>query len=253
VELHAFTHLEVKALEGATRTIKGIASTPNPDRKGHVFDPLGAVFTNPLPLLLHHDQKQPVGQATLTATKTGLLFEATIASVTEPGPLRDRLEDTWQQLQAGLLNKASIGFRVLEGGAQRLKSGLLRLFKTEVCELSLTTLPVNADAVVLAVKSLESTCFAPGLPPAALRKGKPMTTAEQITELEGRRTTIVTQMTAILDGEGMDQTKQKEYDSLEAECQTIDAKLPRLRTFEKRLMTEATPIEAPSFAPRSPG
>src|SRR4029453_3780015 len=131
MELHAYTHLEVKALDVVARTIRGIASTPNPDREGHVFDPLGAQFTNPIPLLPHHDQKQPVGQATLTATKAGLLFEATIASVTEPGPLRDRLEDTWQQLQAGLLNKASIGFRVLGGGAARLKGGLVRLFKTE--------------------------------------------------------------------------------------------------------------------------
>jgi HK97 family phage major capsid protein/HK97 family phage prohead protease len=252
VEFHAYTHLEVKALDPVARTIRGIASTPNPDREGHVFDPLGAVFANPIPLLLHHDQKQPVGQATLTATTAGLLFEATIASVTEPGPLRDRLEDTWQQLQAGLLNKASIGFRVLSGGAERLKSGLLRLFKTEVCELSLTTLPVNADAVVLAVKSLEPTCFAPGLPPAAPRKGRTMTTAEQITELEGRRQTIVQQMTAILDDDRMDELKQKEYDGLQAECETLDAKLPRLRTFEKTMATTATPVDHPLLVPRAP-
>jgi HK97 family phage major capsid protein/HK97 family phage prohead protease len=248
--LHAYTHLEVKALDGATRTITGVASTPNPDREGHVFDPLGAQFVNPIPLLLHHDQKQPVGQATLTASKTGLLFEATIASVTDPGPLRDRLEDTWQQLQAGLLNKASIGFRVLEGGAARLRNGLLRLFKTEVCELSLTTLPVNAEAVVLAVKSLESTCFAPGISPAAPSKGKPMTTAEHITDLEVRRSNLVAHMTALLEDERLDEGKQKEYDGLEAECKDIDAKLPRLRTFEKTIAAAATPVDGP---PRAPG
>jgi HK97 family phage major capsid protein/HK97 family phage prohead protease len=250
--LHAYTHLEVKALDGPARTIRGIASTPNPDREGHVFDPLGARFANPLPLLLHHDQKQPVGQATLTATNTGLLFEATIASVTEPGPLRDRLEDTWQQLQAGLLNKASIGFRILEGGAERLKGGLLRLFKTEVCELSLTTLPVNADAVVLAVKSLESTCFAPGVPPAALPKGRTMTTAEQIIDLEGRRTQIVAKMRAILEDD-MDEGKQKEYDDLDLECKDLDVKLPRLRTFEKTQAAAAMPIDAAMPRASAPG
>jgi len=249
--LHAYTHLEVKALDGAARTITGIASTPNPDREGHIFDPTGAQFANPIPLLLHHDQKQPVGHATLTATKAGLLFEATIASVTDPGPLRDRLEDTWQQLQAGLLNKASIGFRVLEGGAERLRNGLLRLFKTEICELSLTTLPVNADAVVLAVKSLDSTCFAPGLSPAAVRKGRPMTTAEQITELEGRRNTILAQMTALLEDD-LDEPKQRQYDSLQLECKNLDAKLPRLKTFEQTLAASAEPIESSSIVRAAP-
>jgi HK97 family phage major capsid protein/HK97 family phage prohead protease len=251
--LHAHFHLDVKALDAAARTITGIASTPNPDREGHVFDPLGAQFANPLPLLLHHDQKRPVGQATLTATKAGLLFEATIASVSEPGPLRDRLEDTWQQLQAGLLNKASIGFRVLEGGAERLRNGLLRLFKTEICELSLTTLPVNADAVVLAVKALDNTCFAPGLSPAARRKDRPMTTAEQIHDLEARRETVVAQMSAILDDDHMDEPKQKQYDSLELECKDLDAKLPRLRTFEQTIAAAARPVDAPIARASAPG
>ena len=250
--LHAYTHLEVKALDGATRTITGIASTPNPDREGHVFDPLGAQFVNPIPLLLHHDQRQPVGQATLTASAAGLLFEATIASVTDPGPLRDRLDDTWQQLQAGLLNKASIGFRVLEGGAARLRGGLLRLFKTEVCELSLTTLPVNADAVVLAVKSLDSTCFAAGISPSAPSKGKPMTTAEQISELEGRRDHLQARMTALLEDDRMDEMKQKEFDGLQAEHETVNAKLPRLRTFEKTLAASAAPVDSPGAIVRAP-
>ena len=216
--VHAQLHLEVKALgalDAPARTIRGIASTPRPDRRGTIIDPLGAQFTNPIPLLLHHDQRQPVGSATLTATKAGLLFEATIASVTDAGPLRDRLEDTWQQLTAGLLNKASIGFRVLEGGAERLKNGLLRLVKTEVCELSLTTLPVNADAVVLTLNSLTPECYAPGMPPAAPAKGKPMTTAEQITEHEGRLANVVARMEAILADDGMDEAVQKEYDGLE--------------------------------------
>jgi HK97 family phage major capsid protein/HK97 family phage prohead protease len=249
VEFHAYTHLEVKALDATARTIRGIASTPNPDREGHVFDPLGARFVNPIPLLLHHDQKQPVGQATLTATKAGLLFEATIANVSEPGPLRDRLEDTWQQLQAGLLNKASIGFRVLHGGAERLKSGLLRLFKTEVCELSLTTLPVNAEAVVLTVKSLDATCFAPGLPPAAPRKGRTMTTAEQIADCETRRATNVARMTSILEDDRLEESRQKEYDALQAEVTDLDARLPRLRTFEKTMAATATPVDFPASAP----
>jgi HK97 family phage major capsid protein/HK97 family phage prohead protease len=245
MELHGYTHLEVKAVSGATRTISGIASTPRPDRQGHVLEPLGARFTNPIPLLLHHDTRQPVGQATLTATKAGLLFEASIASVTDAGPLRDRLDDTWQQLQAGLLNKVSIGFQILEKGAERLANGLLRLVNTEICELSLTTLPVNADAVVLNVKSLDAACYVPVIPPAAPQRAKAMTTAEQITECETRRATCVARITAILDGgDRMDEARQKECDSLQAEVTDLDARLPRLKAFEQTLAGAATPIAA---------
>lgn len=249
--VHGSIQLEIKALDASTRTIKGVASTPRPDRHGHILEPMGAVFTNPIPLLLHHDQRQPVGQATLSATKAGLLFEATIASVAEAGPLRDRLEDTWQQLQAGLLNKVSVGFQVLEKGAEQLTNGMLRLCKTEICELSLTALPVNPDAVILAVKSLDADRYAPVIPPAAPPRTQAMTTAEQITELEGRRANVVGRMEAILADDRLDEAAQKEYDGLELERKTLDAKLPRLREFEKTLAAGATAVESP-IAPRAP-
>ena len=247
MQLHGYAQLEVKALEnGDERTITGIASTPSVDRQGHILEPLGAKFANPLPLLLHHDPALPVGQATLEATKTGLRFKATIASVPEAGPLRDRLEDTWQQLKAGLLTKVSVGFRALEGGAELLQNGLLRFVKTEICELSLTTVPVNAEAVVLTVKALQPECYAPAVPPAP-RIGK-MTTAEQIVDCENRRTVAVTRMSAILERDKLDDVLQKEYDGCQADVADIDARLPRLRAFEKTQAASATPI-TPAIGP----
>jgi HK97 family phage major capsid protein/HK97 family phage prohead protease len=206
---------------------------------------MGARFTNPLPLLLHHDQKLPVGSVTLTARPDGLLFTASLPLVTEPGTLRDRIEDTWQSVKAGLLSKVSVGFRILEGGAERLQNGLLKLKKTEICELSLTTLPVNADAVVLTVKSLDAACYAPVIPPAVPRRANAMTTAEQITEAETRKVTCMARISALLDGgDRLDEVRQKECDSLQAEVDDLDARLPRLKAFEQTLAQSATPIVA---------
>ena len=55
----AYALLSIKALDGDRRIISGLASTPTPDRRGDVLEPLGATFRNPLPLLLHHDRERP--------------------------------------------------------------------------------------------------------------------------------------------------------------------------------------------------
>jgi HK97 family phage major capsid protein/HK97 family phage prohead protease len=241
----AYALLEVKALESEHRRFTGIASTPTIDRQGHSLDPLGARYTNPLPLLLHHDQARPIGHAVLSSQADGILFEAELPTIEDPGPLRDRVDEAWQAVKAGLYRGVSIGFRVLRDGTARTKEAL-RLTKTEICELSLVAVPANRDATILSIKALD----APFIQPKEGRRT--MTTAEQITELEDRRANLVGRMTAILDDDQMDQTKQKEYDGLEAECQTIDAKLPRLRTFEKTLLASAEPVESAMLPPRAP-
>lgn len=238
--MHATLVLDVKAMDLAARTITGIASTATVDRQGHSLDPLGATFTNPLPLLLHHDIQRPVGSVTLIATPTALTFQAILPVVPEAGALRDRIDETWQALQAGLLTKASVGLRVLEAGAQRLKNGVLRLIKYEVCEVSLTTMPVNPEAVVLTVKELTSDLYAP----LTARKASAMTTAEQITECESTRAPKLARMEAILQDDTLDDSRQDEYDTLQAEVAAIDARLPRLRAFEKAMATSATPVES---------
>jgi hypothetical protein len=94
---HAHAVLAVKAADGPTRRIAGTATTAATDRSGDIVDPLGARFTNPIPLLWHHDKERPIGTATLSApTAKGIRFEATFPTVLEPGPLRDRIEEAWQ-------------------------------------------------------------------------------------------------------------------------------------------------------------
>lgn len=257
----AYARLETKHADGAaTRQLSGIATTPTPDRAGDILDPLGAIFRNPIPLLWHHDAERPIGTVQLhPPTAAGIAFDATIPDVVAPGPLRDRVDEAWQTLKAGLITGVSIGFRALAGGVQILKSGARRFSAIEICELSLVTVPANMDATIHTIKRLDASYLAAtgepvsDLPVPAPKGVQRMTTTEQITELETRRQTVVSQMTALLEDDRMDETKQKEYDGLEAECQTIDAKLPRLRTFEKTLTASATRIDAPLVSARAPG
>ena len=151
----AYALLSIKALDAERRLITGLASTPTPDRRGDILEPLGATFTNPLPLLLHHDRERPVGRVTLTATPAGIAFEATLPDIAEPGAVRDRVNEAWHSIKAGLIPGVSIGFRPLADGVKALASGGLHLLKTEICELSLVTVPANVETTIQTIKSFE--------------------------------------------------------------------------------------------------
>ena len=150
----AYALLTIKSLDADRRTFSGIASTPELDRHGDSVDVAGVIFKNPLPLLLHHDQQQPIGSVTLTKTPQGILFTATLPHITEPGRLKDRVDEAWHSVKARVIQGVSIGFRVLEHAMERLASGGHRLKKTEIFELSLVTIPANASATILTVKHL---------------------------------------------------------------------------------------------------
>jgi HK97 family phage major capsid protein/HK97 family phage prohead protease len=248
----AYSLLTIKALDAARRTITGIASTPEPDRMGDVVDPLGITFRNPLPLLLYHDTKKPVGSVVFAApTAAGLAFEATLPTVDAPGALRDRIDEAWQSITAGLLAGVSIGFRPLE--APQPQKGLgLRFLKTEILELSLVTIPANAAATILTIKSLD--LAASGLHPSRdrdpqsivrLEKGAPaMTIQEQITALEHKRAAHVGRMndiqsTCAADGRSKDDAEQTEFSTLKADVKTIDAELVDARDMERLNMAAA--------------
>jgi HK97 family phage major capsid protein/HK97 family phage prohead protease len=238
----AYALLEVKAVEPSRRMISGIASTPELDRQGDIFDPAGATFRNPVALLLHHDQQHPVGTAYLTVTAAGITFDATFPSVEEPGPLKTRIDDAWQCLKAGVMSGASIGYRVLDGGVQYLKSGARKLVKTEICELSLVTIPANANATIRLVKSLAG-------PHRTENPVMKQTISEHIQNLENKRAAVAGRMADIMKtGADEDRTlndeESTEHDGLAVQVKSIDADLSRWREHEKLQITSAVPVPA---------
>lgn len=152
---HAYSTIELKSVNDERRILAGLASTPMPDRVGDIVEPKGAVFTLPIPFLWQHDSKQPIGHVTrASVTDKGIQVEVQLARIDEPGRLKDRLDEAWQSIKAGLVRGMSIGFAPSESAEIKGTFGL-RYLKWAWLELSAVTIPANADASIQTIKSLD--------------------------------------------------------------------------------------------------
>jgi HK97 family phage major capsid protein/HK97 family phage prohead protease len=252
----AYARLDIKSHDADRRIITGLASTPTPDRRGDILEPLGASFRNPLPLLLHHDRERPVGRVTLTATARGIAFEAQLPDIAEPGLVRDRVNEAWHLIKAGLITGVSIGFRPLADGVKALASGGMHLLKTEICELSLVTVPANVETTIQTIKSFDAPHLAasghhpPGVSGlSTMRPTMKPTAAEHIQNLENKRAALAARTTDIMEaaaetGTTTDADAATEYDGLIEQVKSIDADLRRWRENEKLQIASATPAPA---------
>ncbi len=159
----AYSILHVKNVEerdGFVR-IEGIASTPTVDKIGDVVDPMGARFKTPMPLLWQHIAAKPVGLVTFAKpTSKGIPFSAELPIVAEEGSLKTRIDEAIHSLKYNLVSAVSIGFTAVEGAFERMKNGGLRFNEWNWHELSLVTIPANADAVITAIKSADRIALA---------------------------------------------------------------------------------------------
>ena len=152
----AYSLLTIRSADDDARVIEGIASTPTPDRYDDIVEPLGAKYALPMPLLWQHQHGAPVGHVEFAAlTEEGIPFKATIAKIDEPGRLKDRLDEAWQSVKARLVRAVSIGFRPLEHAF--MENGGIRYLSWEWIELSLVTIPANADATINTIRSIDTT------------------------------------------------------------------------------------------------
>jgi HK97 family phage major capsid protein/HK97 family phage prohead protease len=274
----AHSVLTVKNVNEEQRIIRGIATTPTPDRMGDIVEPLGIQFKNPMPLLWQHRHDQPVGKVKFfPPTDDGIEFEAEVLTFDSPPGLKARTDEAWASVKSGLIAGVSIGFRPIE--YEPMKSGAYRFTKSEVYELSLVTVPAQPDAVILRdasamlalVKSFDTeqrassgneapaedhpTPGASGNKSISLKpkEGKTMKTiAEQIASFEALRNEKATRMEAIMnksieEGRSTDEAEQTEFDDLTSEVKTIDADLKRLKSLEALKLSTARPVAAKSI------
>lgn len=137
--------------------IEGIASTPTLDRMEDVVEPMGARFQLPMKLLLQHDHNMPVGNMTFAKpTPKGIPFKAEIPRISEPGVVKNRVDEAIHSLMYNLISAVSIGFKPIEGKVERLASGGLRFKEWLWFELSLVTIPANAEAIISVVKQFDT-------------------------------------------------------------------------------------------------
>lgn len=279
VTRRAYSSLTIKSVDEEKRIIRGIATTPSPDRVGDIVEPLGVKFTNPMPFLWQHDHKQPIGTVKFdTPTADGITFEAEIPSIDEAGALKNRIDEAWQSIKVGLVRAVSIGFRALEYAW--LDEGGIRFIKSEVYELSAVTIPAQPDAVMTSIKNMDAAgvalikqfdANAPAATGTIKRPSKPSpgasgktthsvnlrpkeattmkTIAEQIAALEASRAAKSARMAEVMqksmdEGRSTDQAEQEEFDTLEQELAAVDGDLKRLRALEKAQAASATPVIA---------
>ncbi len=270
--------------EGDERIIEGIATTPTADRVGDIVEPDGAKFALPMPLLWQHMHDKPVGNVTSAeVTSKGIKFTAKIAEIAEAGVLKDRLDEAWQSVKAGLVRAVSIGFGVNEYSI--MDDGGYRFSDWEWRELSLVTIPANAEATINEIRSVDRQLRKEVQAPASLTtekaKANPVsaeakpakntaklkllskkeakmpldntTIAEQIESFSATLAAKSAELDDLLeksaeDGETLSEEDAERFDTLEAEIEAGQKHLERLERQQQRLAASATPVETPASA-----
>ena len=243
------TAFDLKSANDELRQITGIASTPSIDFGDDELDPLGAKFSLPMKFFWNHKQDQPIGhviQADVTAQ--GILIKAQITKWDEPGRLKDRLDECWQSIKAGLVSSLSVGWKPID--ATRKKSGGMKCKSWHWVETSAVTLPMNLDAAILSVKSAAATHTPSGsdraaraLPGASgTSRASAMTYSEQIQE---QQTELQTKSARLEELEQMDDRgelgddESKERDTIVSDIQARTKKIERLAAMEAAMMASS--------------
>ena len=242
----AFSRFEVKSLDDGTRVLKGIASTPTPDRVGDTVVPEGIQFKTPYPLLWQHDPSKPIGTVNkMTITAAGAEVEATIA----PAGTAAYIDEAYNLIKAGLIPGLSIGFRPIDYEFDKSTGGYL--IKTcELFELSAVTIPANAEAGVQSIKSHDKSRV--GVPVVRLstpiQKDPEMTLAEQLKALAKKRADHLARQKALIDGAAADggrtlnDAESTEYDQLGTELKSLDTHETRLKEMQALEAKTAVPV-----------
>lgn len=247
--VRAYSVLTVKAIAGEQRAIEGFATTPMTDRVGDIIEPKGATFANPVPLLLFHNAAAPVGTVTLGAPgPDGIRFRAAIPEIADHGTLRDRVNEAWDSVKAGLIRGVSIGFRPLTDGIELIKGGGVRFTKIEILELSLVAIPANSEARIDTIKAIDASYFErrpSAMPPTT------MTTLEQIQSYTSMQDAKGARMrdlmsTAAAAGVVLNEADSAEYDAAKQEHQELGKHIERLGALEATNRAAALPANGSS-------
>lgn len=264
-----YSTMTLKSVDEEAREITGIASTPSTDRHGDIVEPKGGEYKLPIPLLFQHRHDKPIGEVIYAkVTDAGIEIRAKLARVDEPGALKDRLDEAWQSIKAGLVKGLSIGFKPIEYAF--MDEGGVRFIKWTWLELSAVTIAAQSEATITSIKSIDQELLAasgrekpkvdppPGVPGSkaaasgrfffAQSKGKNVNVAEQIKALEAKRQSLseereAIQTKAVEAGRSKDEAESERFDEITDDLSAIDKELKDLRVIEKDQIAKATPVK----------
>lgn len=150
-------HIEVKKLEGEKTSvfIEGYASTPGIDRYQDIVEPGAFVESlknylekNPI-VLLQHNTDKPIGKVlTAEINENGLKVRCEITANTDE--VQDRIRE-------GVLRCFSIGYRPMSWEWRLVGDSEVRaITKLELVEISIVSIPANADGLFTMDMSVKS-------------------------------------------------------------------------------------------------
>jgi len=138
-----------------------IASTDRADRYGDIIDQSGwqleAYRSNPVILLNHDHNSLPIGRGDVRLTERGLVIDVEFDMADK------RAAEIAGKAERGFMNAVSVGFAPLKATPRAQlkadhpaysKSGGQYFEKAELLEVSIVTIPANADAVAIAAKNI---------------------------------------------------------------------------------------------------
>lgn len=257
--MRAYSVLALKSVDDDERVIAGIASTPETDRQEDVVDPEGATFALPLPLLWQHNSRQPIGHVThAKVTAKGIEIKAKIAK----GLGIPWIDEAWSLIKAGLVRGLSIGMNPIETARIEGTFGL-HFLKWEWLELSAVTIPANADASIVTIKSHDigvpaapgtgrRVSISPGASgPARTRASSAMkkTLSDSIKDFEATLAAKQARMDELVGkstetGETFNEQEEQEYKDLQADVAKLTTHVGVLRESEERNKQAARPVVA---------
>lgn len=145
------TQLEIKAL-GDTGSFSGYASIfGNVDFGGDViergaFKEIVTTKDNQVRMLFQHDTRNPIGKASVIEDTKGLYFEGSLV-------LADPMaRKSYEMIKAGVMDGMSIGYDVLENGAEIKDNGVRYLTRLKLWEISPVVFGMNELARIESVK-----------------------------------------------------------------------------------------------------
>lgn len=151
----AFAKLEIKEFDEKTRRFKGVATTATPDRMDDIVEADGAMYKLPIPFLYQHDSAKPIGwidRAKQVGKRWDVEGFVETPAADAPATIVERLNVAWYELKTKLVRGLSIGFNPKEWSFIE-QTGGIRWLKWEWLELSLVTIPANAEATITTIKS----------------------------------------------------------------------------------------------------
>lgn len=262
----AYSVLTIKEVSEDQRILRGMATTPDPDRVGDVVEPLGVTFKNPSPLLWMHDHSLPVGTVNFgKPTEKGVPFEARLPRVSEPSQLKARIDEAWESVKAGIIRAVSIGFRPLEYSVLE-DTGGLRFTRSEIYELSLVSVPANAGATITQIKSFDREIRAaigkkadePGKQSSGVSekkttvkletKEKKMSLSEKLKGFQDELKAKKLKLTELAEksvegGETFDEADQEAFDTLKSEVEALEKHVDRVEYAMKKALETAVPVD----------